>query len=316
VYAEAAQAAADAPDQLRVAREQGYEGVACVDDAARAVVLYCALWRRDPQPAYRARATALLQFVTYMQDPDGRFANFILDWHGHKNVHGRTSQLGGAPWQARALHALACGQLTFGNAADWDAAFRRGLPWIDDGMPYLDIRAVAVMAVVQHWQATGERTSAAFAIRWSTEIAGTTSGQRLLDARGVDTIHLWGHLQEYALAEVSEALHRPDFLGAARASADMLLVPALDWCLTADHVLPFDMSCIARGLAAVGRVTGEARYADGARVAQAWFSGCNSARALVYEPHRGTVYDGVDAGRVSRNSGAESNIEGGLALLA
>ena len=28
------------------------------------------------------------------------------------------------------------------------------------------------------------------------------------------------------------------------------------------------------------------------------------------------VYDGVDEGRVSRNSGAESNIEGGLALLA
>jgi hypothetical protein len=27
------------------------------------------------------------------------------------------------------------------------------------------------------------------------------------------------------------------------------------------------------------------------------------------------VYDGIDNARVSRNSGAESNIEGGLALL-
>ena len=77
----------------------------------------------------------------------------------------------------------------------------------------------------------------------------------------------------------------------------------LEWCLTAQHVLPFDMSCTARGLAAVGRATGDTRYADLARLAQAWFWGRNAARARVYEPGRGMVYDGsIDAGHVSRNS--------------
>ena len=35
----------------------------------------------------------------------------------------------------------------------------------------------------------------------------------------------------------------------------------------------------------------------------------------MYDRRRGLVYDGVDEGRVSRNSGAESNIEGALVLL-
>ena len=36
---------AGAPAHLQPAQERGFEGVACVDDAARAVVLYCALFR-------------------------------------------------------------------------------------------------------------------------------------------------------------------------------------------------------------------------------------------------------------------------------
>jgi len=35
----------------------------------------------------------------------------------------------------------------------------------------------------------------------------------------------------------------------------------------------------------------------------------------VYDAQHGIVFDGIDNGQVSRNSGAESNIEGALALL-
>ncbi len=37
---------ADAKGQFITAQEAGFEGVACVDDAARALQLYCALWSR------------------------------------------------------------------------------------------------------------------------------------------------------------------------------------------------------------------------------------------------------------------------------
>jgi hypothetical protein len=300
---------------MRPAQERGFEGVACVDDAARAVVLYCALYRSRPRASVRSAALGLLHFVAYMQDEDGRFANFILDWTGIKNLTGATSYLGGPQWQARAVHAMACGVATFG-ADEWDARFRRGLRWLDGALPYLDVRAVGVLAALQHWQATADSASAARALAWSAEIANERGNNKaLLNAHRVGSIHLWGHLQETALADAGSALGWADLVEVARASTESLLLPAVDWCQTAQHVLPFDVACVVSGLAAVARATGEARYAAAASDARAWFSGRNAAGQPVYDRLRGMVYDGIDDGQVSRNSGAESNIEGALAML-
>jgi hypothetical protein len=299
----------------RSAREQGFEGVACVDDAARAIVLYCALWRRQQSRSTRAAAYTLLRFVAHMQDADGRFCNFILDWSGRRNRGGHTSYPGGPPWQARALHALACAFATFADD-EWDERFSRALPWLDGPIPYLDVRAVCVLAVLEHWRARGDSASAERAIAWSREIAGYTSGRSLLNAAGVQPIHLWGHLQEAALADTGAALRQVDLVEAARESAEALLMPAVDSSFDFAQVLPFDVSCTVAGLAAVGRATSNQRYAAAAERGQQWFSGRNAAGRPVHDARRGMVYDGIDDGRVSRNSGAESNIEGALALLA
>ena len=69
------------------------------------------------------------------------------------------------------------------------------------------------------------------------------------------------------------------------------------------------------GLSAVAGATGGARYAEAAARARSWFHGRNAAGVPVYDRHLGLIYDGIDEGRVSGNSGAESNIEGALALL-
>jgi hypothetical protein len=300
--------------ESRPAREQGVEGVACVDDAARAVVLYCRIWRRDGHPAARDAASKLLRFLAYMQDEDGRFCNFITDWNGPRNQHGETSHRGGAAWQARALHALACGVAALG-ADEWDERFTRAIRWIDDDMPYLDIRAVCVLAALQHWQATGAADSAERALAWSRTIAAHTSGSRLLDAAGGSQIHLWGHLQEAALAGTGLAFGDSDLVDSARASADALLLPAVDGGFNFEHVLPFDVSCVVAGLDAIAHATSNSRYASAAARGRQWFHGRNTAGQPVYDAERGLVYDGIDHGQVSRNSGAESNIEGGLALL-
>ncbi len=315
VYAEAESAAKGSPSLLlRPAQERGFEGVACVDDAARAVVLYCRLWQRYGVSSALTAAHGLLRFLAYMQDEDGRFANFILDWKGRKNLTGSTSYPGGPQWQARALHALAWGSSTFGGA-EWHERFTRGLPWVCGAMPYLDVRAVCVLAALHHWEATGDGSLAKQADAWAVEIARERSGNSLLNATGVQPIHLWGHLQETALAETGRALGRPEFVESARASAEALLVPAADWCSTAPCVLPFEVSCIVSGLAAVARSTEDPRFARAAGQARAWFLGRNSAGSPVYDQGSGLIYDGIDEGRVSRNSGAESNIEGNLAML-
>jgi len=62
--------------------------------------------------------------------------------------------------------------------------------------------------------------------------------------------------------------------------------------------------------------TGEARYAELAREARAWFDGRNPARQPVYDRITGRVADGIDVDRISRNSGAGSNIVAAEALFA
>jgi hypothetical protein len=66
----------------------------------------------------------------------------------------------------------------------------------------------------------------------------------------------------------------------------------------------------------VARATGEARYAEAAERGREWLRGRNTASQPVCDVRRGLIYDGIDDGRVSRNSGAGSNIEGALALLS
>ena len=288
--------------------------MACVDDAARAIVLYCQLWHQSHMEQTRVSAYALLRFLAYMQEPEGCFSNFIFDWTGRRNRSGKTSIPGSGPWQARATLALAYGVSTFGEA-EWDARFRRAVSWLDAPTPYLDVRAVGVLAALEHWRATGSGASAARAIAWSEEIAAHSTNGGLLNAVGVKSIHLWGHLQEQALADTGAAFGRTDLVDIAQTSAERLLAPAVEGRFPFTHVLPFDVSCTVAGLAAVARATGDERFASAAKRGRDWFRGRNTAAQAVYDVDRGLVFDGIDSGQVSQNSGAESNIEGALALL-
>jgi len=296
------------------AAEQGFEGVACVDDAARAAVLYTTLWKRHRLPWARDAAVGLLAFVRAMQTGDGTFVNFILDWNGRKNLTTTTSMPGDGPWVARAMHALACGVSAFGDA-DCAESFEKGLPWLDHATPYLDVRAVCVLAVVEYWRTTSADDVAAHALAWANEIADAARENVLPDQVGLAQIHLWGHLQEAALADAGMAFGRPDLVEAARRSVEAALIPPLERHFPGARVLPFDVSCVVRGLDAVAAATGESRYERMASLARAWFDGRNTAAAPVYNRAGGLVFDGIDDGRVSQNSGAEANIEGALALL-
>jgi len=140
-------------------------------------------------------------------------------------------------------------------------------------------------------------------------------GDVLPDRAGDATVHLWGHLQEAALARTGTAFGRDDLVYAAARSADAVLAPAAQLAFAGPRSVPFDVSCVVAGLDAVAAATKEARYRELATLARAWFDGRNAAGEHVYDRVGGCVFDGIDGTRVSRNSGAEANIEGGLALL-
>lgn len=64
------------------------------------------------------------------------------------------------------------------------------------------------------------------------------------------------------------------------------------------------------------KITSDTSYAMQAGQIAKWFTGKNPAREVMYNPHTGIIYDGIEnENLINKNSGAESTIEGLLTLL-
>lgn len=300
---------------LASARESGEEGVACVDDAARAMSLYCDLWTATRDTRFRERAAALLEFMLWMQAPDGRFVNFIHDWSGARNARGATSFAGGSFWQARGLQGLAKAWVALDDdraGKAFDRALMSVMP--DEHVPP-DVRALHAAAVFEVVRAGREPQLPELLERWCDEIALNRRGDTLLDGE-TDEVHLWAHSQETILAQAGALLGRADLVEVARRSAEAVFSPAIASSFDLPVVQPYGVACAVHAMDALADATGDPRYASSARLARAWFDGRNPARTPVFDRRRGRVADGIDDGRVSLNSGAESNIVAAQALFA
>ena len=83
----------------------GYEGIASVDDAARAAVLYLHAYEETREARFRDDARGLLQFIASMEQGDGEFLNFI-DASGQPNRSAPSSRKSMSYWAARSIWAL------------------------------------------------------------------------------------------------------------------------------------------------------------------------------------------------------------------
>ncbi|MGV8118492.1 MAG: hypothetical protein AB2L14_01895 [Candidatus Xenobiia bacterium LiM19] len=88
------------------------EGLSCVDDVARAALVYLKEFRQSGNPDSLIKAREALDFVTYMQADNGLFYNFIFP-DGRLNREGPTSRASVSFWTVRAFWALAEGYSTF-----------------------------------------------------------------------------------------------------------------------------------------------------------------------------------------------------------
>ena len=292
------------------ARETGEEGVACVDDVARALVLWCDVWERTHQPVAREWIGGLLAFCRWAQQADGRFLNFVLDWNGALNVEGPTSRAdGGSFWHARGARAMAKVWRIFGDErARTD--YERARAWFDDHPVGSDVRAIHVLAALD---AGGERSDIR---RWCDDIVAQRRGDVLVDAHDAREPHLWAHIQEGVLAAVGERTERPELIDVARRSADAYLVPLIDAGFDIPTVQPYGAASAAYAMTQLASATGDPRYERAAADARAWFDGRNPAGLPVYDRARGRVADGIDDGRLNPHSGAESNVLGAQTLVA
>jgi hypothetical protein len=306
---------ADARHRAVAARESGEEGVACVDDAARLLDVLCDVWTATELPWVRRWAEGLLEFVLWMQEPDGRWLNFVEDWEGARNHAGITSETGENFWHARALVGVSHAWLTFADPRAADA-MHRGLDHAVTKPAPPDVRALHVLTARRLIDEAGMEGLRPAILRWAGELAGCRRGDVLLNAAlETGTPHLWGHIQEGVLASSSVLLEDPGLLDVAVRSADALIVPVIEGGFDRTSTSPYDVASCVYVADRIAEASGETRWVSLAADARAWFDGRNTAGASVIDPVAGTVADGIDEGRVSRNSGAEANIVAAEALL-
>ncbi len=305
---------ADASGLTLSARDRGQEGVACVDDAARALVLLCDLWEATRVAAVRRWAAAVLEFVLYMQDDDGRFVNFISDWSGERNEDGPTSIAGGSFWQARGVRALGRAWILFDDQRAARGVMR-GIDHLRAEPVAATIRAVHILTAVDLLRAGRLPGLRADVEAWCGELVACRREGVLFDDPDQLQPHLWAHVQEGALADAGAHLGRPDLVDVARESADRYLGPLIEAGFDLATVQPDGVASAVFGVEQLAVVTGDARFAHLAELARAWFHGRNPAGRSVYDQAAGRVSDGVDDGVLNAHSGAESNIAGAQALL-
>ena len=340
---------ADAPDYRPTpspARD-GSEGIASVDDAARAAVAYLRAFEVGGDTAARREALGLLAFVVAMEQGDGEFVNFI-DARGRPNLTAPSSRKSMSYWGARAVWALGEAVRVLGapalNVVDGArGALDRAIARIDRQVEAgrllggsATATSEALLGVLALNAAEPSPALARLAARMAELLVPLSRGDSSAPPWGarVDTDgarwHAWGSRSTEALARTSVALNRPDFLAAARGEADalwarFLLAGQVPWEIAPNGAvtwvpqIAYGIGPIVEGYLALADATDDQRYAAFAGLTAAWFLGANPAGVSMYDERTGRTFDGIDgpsAGQVNRNSGAESTIEALLALQA
>lgn len=338
---------AEAPDYRPTPSpmRDGSEGIASVDDAARAAVLYLRVYEATGDSLARDEALGLLAFVTAMEQGDGEFVNFI-DARGRPNRTVPSGRKSMSYWAARGIWAMGEAVRVLGKERPDRLIHVR---------PVLG-RAVARMTreVNAHRLIGGSATATAEALLGllalqraepSPALAALAAGTAELLvplAAGTETAapwgahvdragaawHAWGARSTQALADAAVVLARPDFVLAAQREADALWGRFLlagqpasslsrDGAATWFPQIAYGVGPIAEGYLALAEATGERRYSVLAGLAAGWFVGDNAAGVGMYDETTGRTFDGIDgptAAQVNRNAGAESTIEALLAL--
>ncbi len=299
-----------------VAADSGFEGVACLDDTARAASLALAIYDRSGSRKALTLARRWLSFVEYMQYPDGSFANFIRNAAGIRNATGPTSHRGGYWWSARALVALARAYRITGQSKYLERYQACRLEPIPDGK----INGLLALAELELLGAGHDLQSRARIEEYCRRILEVSAGSEyFLDHADRPLVHLWGYHQLHALAASAAVLDRPEWVKPCRSTVQSLIEPDVKACMwhafptrQKDGVTAYDVTPLVQGLASMHYLTGARRYRDLALRAAAWFYGRNDARTPMYDPTIGRCRDGINDGKASSNYGAESAIEAGM----
>ena len=331
------------------------EGIACVDDVARAAVVYLRYYELYGDTSVLTKAKRLLRFVLALQADDGEFYNFIHKDYSINKIS-RSSVKSFDFWAARAYWALAKGYKIFSSI---DQKFAQTLR-----KKFLKCKAPLKNILVNY-----PRTIDSNGIHYPTWLVnkyGADATAELLlgladfllveyDAELIevakklslgilamqlpdsheyagaflswkDIWHGWGNSQMQALARIYPIMSNEQFLKAIKKEADSfasrIVVQGrireidLNSGIKSFPQIAYSIRCQAVGLLKLYEITKDERYAILAGIVASWLTGNNLANTPMYDSKTGKVYDGInDYQNINKNSGAESTIEGLYTLI-
>lgn len=257
------------------------EGLACVDDVARAAVVYLDYYRQTKDKAALEQAKLLLNFVLYMQAEDGEYFNFVTDKQGTINRAGQTSFKSWSWWAARGQWALAEGYALFkdldktyaatlkegylkGEQAlgpalarygQWDQLHGVKTPaWLLGGGS--DLSSLALYGLAVYYEADPNDQTRGLMEKLGEGVAayqlGTFAqypfGAQPSNISSTALWHAWGSHQVMALARAGRVLKRSDWVDAARFTADSFY----SYLLTADLINEMAVAIKPQGQIAYG----------------------------------------------------------------
>lgn len=261
------------------------EGIAALDDAARAAVVYLTDYERTRDATSLEKARRLLNFAMYLQADDGEFYNFITDRDGTINKTGNTSYKSSGWWAARGAWALALGYRVLKSedpayaaklgdhftrirdawANEVAATYGKFSPAHGVNVPGwfisqgADVTGIAVLALLEYDRATGgsdkvtrdllDKLDEALAAYQSGDHRNYPWGLHPDSAAAPFSWHAWGSTQSFALARAGKQLNRPEWVESARREADTFYTRLLAGDMVSEWgVLPLPYPQIAYGL--------------------------------------------------------------------
>ncbi len=326
------------------------EGIACVDDAARAAVLYLRRYELTGSTHARATAEKLVRFLMRMQAENGLFYNFVTD---NRLTINRTHPNSTADrlnwWTARAMWALGRCVEVLGNDKTADLCAETAeavMPHIRQVLQDYGDTTVVNGRTYPLWliqQYAADATSELLLGLVALQAAGPnpeleqaidrlSEGIEMMQYGSVEeapygahlswreTWHGWGNAQTQALTVAG----KPD--AAVREGAvfyPWLLVNGwiselqIDGSVSAKRYpqIAYGVRCVVAGLAGLYHETGEEKWAAMAGLAASWLTGNNAAGFQMFDAQSGRGHDGINSpSDVNRNAGAESTIEALMAL--
>ncbi len=300
-------------------RESGYT----TDDNARALRLCVRLWQNNPDARMLSRIACYLGFLEHARSPSRGFHNFMgyqrdwLDSGGTEDSQGQAILAFAESLTSRlpqGFHAVAYELLIHALSAVRELRSLRAQAYViqawkilhKTNMDRLETLESAAMSAADHMVACFDRSKRK---GWSWFESRMTYANAVLPHALFDASALWAN-QRYG--DTARATFH--FLEQSTTSYRMFCpVGNRDWYSFGEEKSMFDQqpveaSTMAAAALAAWQLTTSSKYLDVFERAYSWFLGVNSRGLKMVNSDEGSCCDGLMAGGLNQNRGAESTL--------